>query len=93
MIFRKGQVAQSGANLANMADLPLIDATGLTRAQRDGRACVSCRKRVPRPTVPIGRLASGEVLYRCPECAVVLEPADKSLVRIPAPRPDSERGA
>lgn len=59
-----------------MGDLPLIDATGLTRAQRAGRECVSCRKRLPRPTVPVGRIATGEVLYRCPECAVVLEPVD-----------------
>jgi len=59
-----------------MGEFPLIDATGLTRAQRDGRECVSCRKRFPRPTVPVGRVATGEVLYRCPECAVVLEPAD-----------------
>lgn len=57
-----------------MGDLPLIDPTGLTRAQRDGRACVSCRKRFPRPTVAVGRLAVGQVLYRCPECRVELEP-------------------
>jgi len=59
-----------------MGDLPLIDATELTRAQLDGRACVSCRKRFPRPTIPVGTVATGEVLYRCPECEVVLEPAD-----------------
>lgn len=76
-----------------MADLPLIDATGLTRAQRDGLACVSCRKRFPRPTVPIGQVASGEVLYRCPECAVVLESADTGLVRVLSTRSDSERPA
>jgi hypothetical protein len=86
-------VSKTGANLANMADLPLIDATGLTRAQRDGSACVSCQKRVPRPTIPIGRVATGEVLYRCPECAVVLEPADTGSVRVLIRRSDSERPA
>jgi hypothetical protein len=85
-------VSKTGANLANMADLPLIDATGLTRAQRDGGACVSCQKRFPRPTVPIGRLVTGEVLYRCPECAVVLESADAGPVRVTT-RSDTERRA
>ena len=77
--------------VADVAELPLLDATGLTRAQRVGRACVSCRKRFPRPTVPVGRVARGEVLYRCPECAVVLEPAELGLVRVLTNRSDSER--
>jgi hypothetical protein len=58
-----------------MVDLPLIDAKSLTRAQRQGRECVSCGKRWPRPTVPAGRTDIGDVLYRCPECLVTLEPA------------------
>jgi hypothetical protein len=74
-----------------MGELPLIDATGLTRAQRAGRECVSCRKRFPRPTVPIGKVASGDMLYRCPECTIVLEHVDFGLARILTNRSDSER--
>jgi hypothetical protein len=71
-----------------MGDLQLIDATGLTRAQRLGRACVSCHKRFPRPAVAAGRTGAGELLYRCPECVVVLEPVDprSSEVLTAAPR-------
>jgi DNA-directed RNA polymerase subunit RPC12/RpoP len=76
-----------------MAELPLIDATGLTRGQRAGRACVCCGKRFPRPSVPVGRLATGEVLYRCPECSVVLEPAEPGRARVLTNRSDSERRA
>jgi hypothetical protein len=76
-----------------MGELPLIDATELTRAQRDGGACVSCRKRLPRPTVRVGRLATGEVLYCCPECAVVLEPPDSGHARVLIDRSDSDRTA
>ena len=76
-----------------MAELLLIDATGLTKAQRAGRECASCRKRFPRPAVPIGRLATGETVYRCAECAVVLEPIASGQVRILATRADSERPA
>jgi hypothetical protein len=79
--------------MADVAELPLIDATGLTRGQRAGRACVSCRKRFPRPAVPVGLLATGEVLYRCPECAVVLEPADRGLTRVLTARSDPKRPA
>jgi len=71
-----------------VAELPLIDATGLTRAQRSGRGCVSCRKRFPRPTVAVGRVLTGGVLYRCPECAVVLEPAELGLARVLTDRSD-----
>jgi len=76
-----------------MAELLLIDATGLTKAQRAGRECASCCKRFPRPSVPIGRVATGETLYRCPECAVVLEPVASGLVRILATGADSEHSA
>ena len=76
-----------------MGDLPLIDATGLTQAQREGRACVSCHKRFPKPTVPVGRLVTCEVLYRCPECLVELEPVGRGQASILAGRqqPDPRR--
>jgi hypothetical protein len=74
-----------------MGDIPLIDATELTEAQLDGRACVACRKRFPRPTIPVGRVATGAVLYRCPECAVVLEPADPGPAYRLTVQSDSER--
>jgi hypothetical protein len=70
-----------------MGDLPLIDATGLTRAQRLGRACVSCRKRVPSPTVAVGQTGTGEVVYRCPDCMVVLEPVSSGRVRMITQQP------
>jgi hypothetical protein len=76
-----------------MADLPVIDATSLTRAQRLGRACVSCQKRFPRPTVPVGRTGEGELLYRCPECVVVLEPIDPPSSRMHAVVREFERGS
>ena len=74
-----------------MRGLPLIDSTGLTQAQRDGRECVSCRKRFPRPVVPVGRVATGEILYRCPECAIVLEPADSGPRRVLIIQSDTDR--
>jgi hypothetical protein len=74
-----------------MGDLPLIDATGLTRAQRLGRACVSCRKRFPRPTVAVGLTGTGDLLYRCPECLVVLDPVDSRSSRVLTVPPDSRR--
>jgi len=55
--------------------LPLADASGLSRAVRDGSACVVCGKGLPRPDVPAARTGAGEVLYRCGECVVTLEPA------------------
>lgn len=72
----------AAASLDGMSDLPLIDAAGLNRAQRLGRACVSCQKRVPRPTVVVGQTGAGETLYRCPECMVVLEPVDSQSSRV-----------
>jgi hypothetical protein len=74
-----------------MGDLPLIDATGLSRAQRLGRACVSCQKRFPRPTIPVGRTGAGDLLYRCPECVVVLEPAGHSSSRDHTIMPEFDR--
>ena len=65
------------------APLPLIDATDLTRAQRQGKECLSCSKRFPRPTVPVGRTGAGDILYRCPECEVVLEHADDRTAAVP----------
>jgi hypothetical protein len=84
---------EPAANVTNVGELPLIDATGLTKAQRAGHGCVTCRKRFPRPTVPVGRVATGEVLYRCPECAVVLEPAGPGVARVLNTRSDADRHA
>lgn len=52
--------------------LPLIISDGLTRAQRAGKSCASCRKHFPRPSVRAGITPAGEVLMRCPECVVAL---------------------
>jgi hypothetical protein len=80
-------VLPTAANVNIVADLPLIDATGLTRAQRLGRACVSCHKRFPKPTVAVGQTGAGDHLYRCAECLVVLEPVDSRSSRVlTAPR-------
>jgi hypothetical protein len=83
-------VAETGANLANVAGLPLIDAVGLTQAQLEGGACVSCQKQLPRPTVPVGRLVTGGVLYRCLECRVSLEPIEPGPP-IPSTQTESKR--
>jgi hypothetical protein len=72
----------TAASVKGMGDLPLIDATGLTRAQRAGSACVSCQKRFPKPTVVVGQIEPGKLLYRCPECVVVLEPLDSQSSRV-----------
>jgi hypothetical protein len=53
--------------------LPLVTTDGLTAAQRRGKSCASCRKRLPGPSVPAGITPAGELLMRCPECVVVLE--------------------
>lgn len=81
----------SVGKFADVDSLPLVDPTGLSRAQLEGRACVSCHKRFPRPTVPLGRLGTGEVLYRCPECLVTLEPVEPGPDSILATRSESER--
>lgn len=73
-----------------MVNLPLIDAAGLTTAQRRGRECVACRKRWPRPSVAVGQTGSGDVLYRCADCLVTLEPAEPGQTRRLAAAPDSE---
>ena len=57
---------------APLPALPLISADGLTRAQRTGKSCASCRKHFPRPSVRAGITPAGEVLMRCPECVVSL---------------------
>jgi hypothetical protein len=72
-------------------NLPLIDATGLTKAQRIGRSCVSCRKRFPRPTIAVGVTEAGEFLYRCPECIVILEPVDSASSKGLTVSPESGR--
>ena len=57
-------------------DLPLIDPAGLSRAQREGRACAVCGKAaMTDPRAPFGVTAAGEVLERCPECDPALEAA------------------
>jgi hypothetical protein len=81
------------ASVDDMSDLPLIDATGLTRAQRLGRACVSCHKRFPRPTVAVGLTGAGDLLLRCPECIVVLEPVSSHSPRVHAVSPESGRSS
>jgi len=86
-------VSITAASVDDMSDLPLIEATGLTRAQRLGRACVSCRKRFPRPTVVVGLTGAGELLYRCPECIVILEPVDPRLSRVLTVTPKSGRSS
>ena len=65
-----------------MADLPLIDTAGMTRSQRAGRGCVSCQKAFPRPTVPVGQLVTGEVIFRCRECLVTLEQVEPGAGRV-----------
>jgi len=82
-------VSITAASLDSMSDLPLIETTGLTRAQRQGRACVSCHKRFPRPTVAVGLTEAGELLYRCPECIVILEPVDPRSSRVLTVTPES----
>src|SRR6266545_3410844 len=59
------------AALAASQGLPLVSAEGLTRRQRKGNSCASCRKRFPSPSVAAGVTPAGEVLMRCPECVVV----------------------
>ena len=66
----------TGRYLGSVDELPLIDATTLTAAQRAGRACAVCGKRFPRPDVPAGRTGAGEILRRFPDCPVILKPAD-----------------
>ena len=86
-------VSITAASVDSMGDLPLIDATGLTRAQRLGHACVSCRKRFPRPTVTVGQTGAGELLYRCPECIVVLEPVSSPASRVHTVSPEPRRSS
>jgi len=71
--------SQSGRKPARAAAGPLVDATALTTAQRAGVACVSCHKKWPRPSVPAGHLANGQLLYRCDDCVVVTELAVTEL--------------
>ena len=83
----------TAASVKSMGDLPLIEATGLTRAQRLGRACVSCHKRFPRPTVAVGQTGAGDLLYRCPDCVVVLEPLNSRSSRVLTVSPESGRSS
>lgn len=48
---------------------PTISPEGLSRAQRNGEACVVCDKRWPRPERRIGRFPDGRPAMTCPECA------------------------
>jgi hypothetical protein len=90
MAARRSMTAcRPAGNVDKVGELPLIDASELTRAQREGRACVACRKRFPSPTVPVGRAATGELLYRCPDCSVILEPVDPGVARVLITRSDS----
>ncbi|POM23909.1 hypothetical protein BTM25_25350 [Actinomadura rubteroloni] len=52
-----------------------FDPSGLTSAQRAGRACVVCGKRWPAPPVRVGRVAGGGAVYACTDDAPVIERA------------------
>lgn len=75
----------------------VFDPADLTRAQRAGSACVSCRKAWPRPSVRIGVIPDGTPVHACPECAVVLDrfrpdaagaPAEPAREPAPAATPE-----
>ncbi|GAA1544063.1 hypothetical protein GCM10009678_28410 [Actinomadura kijaniata] len=53
-------------------DEPRFDPRALTRAQRQGDACVACRKRWPRPRVRVGRVPDGSGVFACADCAPAL---------------------
>lgn len=88
--FQHVTASRTAANVAKVGELPLIDATDLTSAQRAGRECVSCRKRFPRPTIPVGKVATGEVLYRCAECVVELVPSGRGAASALGSQPLSD---
>ncbi|MQY02225.1 hypothetical protein [Actinomadura macrotermitis] len=50
----------------------LVDPSGLSAAQKAGRACVVCGKRWPSPQVRIGRAAKGGPLYACTDDAPLI---------------------
>ena len=54
------------------ADELVFDPEPLTAAQRNGRACVACRKRWPRPRIRVGRLPDGRAVMACEDCAPVV---------------------
>lgn len=45
---------------------------GLSRAQRQGKACASCRKRWPVPRTTIGQLTTGGNIFVCDDCATAI---------------------
>jgi hypothetical protein len=65
----------------------VFDPVGLSRPQRDGRACVVCMKAWPLPEVQVGRLPDDADLYACAECADLLPDTAEILVPVPASRP------
>jgi hypothetical protein len=73
MVKRVGFAGQGVPWRAMDGELPLIDAAGLSAGQLDGTACVRCSKVWPAPEVPCGRTSTGQVLYRCADCVVVLD--------------------
>lgn len=61
-----------------LADNELVwDPAELTVAQRAGDACVSCRKRWPRPRCRVGVLPDRDPVYACRTCVALIRPAHK----------------
>src|SRR6266542_4948985 len=73
----EGEALDAGAT-REAAQRRMIDPVGLTAAQRSGRACVSCRKRWPRPSVLAGHLPDGAPLYVCDDCVALVEPVERT---------------
>lgn len=57
-----------------------FDSEGLSRAQRDGDACVVCHKKWPRPRVRVGRFPDNTAVLACHECSEALVPAPMATV-------------
>jgi hypothetical protein len=52
-----------------------VDPAGLSEPQRDGGACVVCRKAWPRPIMAVGVLPDLRKVYACGDCATAFAPA------------------
>lgn len=65
----------------------VFDPVGLSRPQRDGRACVVCMKAWPLPEVQVGRLPDDRDVYACAECSDLLTDAAGILVSVAPSRP------
>ncbi|MEV4092904.1 hypothetical protein [Streptosporangium saharense] len=61
-----------------------FDPEGLSRAQCEGDACVTCHKRWPRPRVRIGRLPDDSPLFACDDCAgALIQETEENLYHLP----------